>query len=140
MFFSTQTSVPFEDMRQVMQAYPDWKLQFMSGMQVFFIYKVEEGDPDYVDFWHRVVNLPDETNVVEMDDAIERMRENFGVVLTIEGLLKHHMQLNPADQIGLHAFDPRTSKKEFYNIIVTKNSPLGPMLKYGGTKILESGM
>ena len=31
-----------------MQAYLDWKLQLQLGMQVFFVYQVEEGDPDYV--------------------------------------------------------------------------------------------
>ena len=58
-------TVPFESMRDVMRAYPDWKLQMMAGMQVFFIYKVQDGDPDYVKFWDRVLNMPDETTFVE---------------------------------------------------------------------------
>ena len=61
MFFCTEMTIPLESMRQVMHAYPDWKLQLGHGMQVFFVYKVEDGDPDYVAFWDRVENLPDET-------------------------------------------------------------------------------
>ena len=66
MFFSTEVTAPFETIRQVMQAYPDWKLQCQMGMEVFFVYQAEDGDPDYVNFWERVQNAPDET-VFESD-------------------------------------------------------------------------
>ena len=129
MFFSTEMSVPFENMRQVMQAYPDWKLQMAHEMRVFFVYKVEEGDPDYVKFWDRVENLPEETVFAEMDEGIRRMRENFGVILFEEGRLKKYMKKQREAQTGLHVFDK--GAKEFYNSIVTNNSPLGPVLKHG---------
>ena len=138
MFFSTEITVPFETMRQVMRAYPDWKLQMMHGMQVFFIYKVQDGDPDYVGFWDRVENLPDETVFTEFDEGIRRMRENFGIVLFEEGRVKSYMKANPAAEQGLKVFDKRG--KEFYNIIVTDNSPLGPVFKYGAGKVLETGI
>ena len=137
MFFSTETSVPFENMRQVMQAYPDWKLQLQMGMQVFFVYKVEEGDPDYVKFWDRVENKPEETVFTKWDEGIRRMREDFGVILFVEGRLKSYLRQNTEAQTGLHVFDKRG--KEFYNIIVTNNSPLGPVMKYGAQLLLEKG-
>ena len=137
MFFSTEMSVPFENMRQVMQAYPDWKLQMAHEMRVFFVYKVEEGDPDYVKFWDRVENLPGETVFAEMDEGIRRMRENFGVILFEEGRLKNYVRHHPEAQTGIHVFDKKA--KEFYNIIVTNNSPLGPVLKHGAGLVLEKG-
>ena len=137
MFFSTEITVPFENMRQVMQAYPDWKLQMMHGMQVFFIYHVQDGDPDYVGFWDRVENLPDETTFSTFDEGVRRMQEEFGVILFEEGRLKGYMKENPAAQQGLKVFDKRS--REFYNMIVTNNSPLGPMLKHGAGTILEKG-
>ena len=120
-----------------MQAYPDWKLQLQLGMQVFFIYQVEEGDPDYVKFWDRVENLPDETVFQKWDEGIRRMREDFGVILFEEGRLKGYMKNHPEAQQGLAVFDKRG--KEFYNMIVTNNSPLGPVLKYGAQLVLEKG-
>ena len=124
-------------MRDAMQAYPDWKLQLQLGMQVFFVYQVEEGDPDYVKFWDRVENLPDETVFETWDEGIRRMREDFGVVLFEEGRLKGYMKSHPEAQQGLAVFDKKG--KEFYNMIVTNNSPLGPVLKYGAQLVLEKG-
>ena len=50
MFFSTELSLPFETIVDVMRAYPDYKLITQTNNQIYFIYKVEEGDPDYVAF------------------------------------------------------------------------------------------
>ena len=124
-------------MRDVMRAYPDWKLQMMAGMQVFFIYKVQDGDPDYLKFWDRVENLPEETTFVEFEEGIRRMHESFGVVLYEEGRVKYYMKNNPADQEGLNVFGKKG--REFYNVIVKDNSPLGPIFRYGAGKVLETG-
>ena len=125
-------------MRDVMRAYPDWKLQMMAGMQVFFIYKVQDGDPDYVKFWDRVLNLPEETTFVEFEEGIRRMHENFGIVLYEEGRVKYYMKQHPKDQEGLNVFGKKG--REFYNVIVKDNSPLGPIFRYGAGKVLETGM
>ena len=82
-------------------------------MQVFFIYQVEEGDPDYVGFWDRVENLPEETVFEKWDEGIRRMREDFGVILFEEGRLKGYMKENPEAQQGLAVFDK--SKNIFVN-------------------------
>lgn len=39
MFFTTELRIPFNSVEEVMEAYPDWKLKFMSGNDVFFQYK-----------------------------------------------------------------------------------------------------
>ena len=65
------------------------------------------------------------------------MREDFGVVLFEEGRLKGYMKSHPEAQQGLAVFDKKG--KEFYNMIVTNNSPLGPVLKYGAQLVLEKG-
>jgi len=140
MFFSTEITAPFETMRQVMRAYPDWKLQLQPGMQVHFIYQAEDGDPDYAKFWDRVNRLPEETfyALQEQTDGLQRMRDDFLVVLCEEASLRGFMNTNPAALEGLEVFDK--TKKEYFNIIVTNNSPLGPVLKHGAGLLLEKGM
>lgn len=138
MFFSTEIGVPFETMKEAMQAYPEWKMQLQRGMEVFFVYKVQEKDPDYLAFWDRVENMPEETVFQEWDEGIRRMREDYAVILFEEGRLKGYMMDHPEALEGLGVFDKQ--KKEFYNLIVTQNSPLGPVLKYGAVHIYEKGL
>ena len=134
MFFSTEVSIPFETLRQVIQAYPDWKLQIPPGLEVFFIYQAQDGDRDYVQFWERLQNLPEETY---FDFDIQRMRKERVVVFAPDVPTRAYMNANPAAREGLHVFDKR--KPELCNLIVTDNSPLGPVLKYGARLIIEKG-
>ena len=46
MFFATELQIPFNSVEEVMKAYPDWKLKFMSGNDVFFQYKAIQVSSD----------------------------------------------------------------------------------------------
>ena len=61
MFFSTEVSVTFDSIRDVMRAYDDWKLMMQDVNDVYFVYYVQDEDPDYVAFWDRKLNKPEET-------------------------------------------------------------------------------
>ncbi len=39
MFFTSEISIPFNSIEDVMRAYPDWKLKMMTGNDVHFQYK-----------------------------------------------------------------------------------------------------
>ena len=88
MFFSTELSLPFETITDVMRAYPDYKLITQTNNQVYFIYKVQDGDPDYVAFWERFQNYPDETIFKKTQDALLRMETERVVPLFQGGSLK----------------------------------------------------
>ena len=84
------------------------------------------------------MNLPDETTFVEFEEGIRRMHDSFGIVLYEEGRVKYYMKQNPHDQEGLNVFGKKG--REFYNVIVKDNSPLGPVFRYGAGKVLETGI
>ena len=88
MFFSTELSLPFETIVDVMRAYPDYKLITQTNNQIYFIYKVEEGDPDYVAFWDRFLNNPEETIFKKTQEALQRMETERVVPIFQGGSLK----------------------------------------------------
>ena len=142
MFFSTEVINSFETMRQVIQAYPDWNLHVLSGSEAFVIYRAIDGDPDYMAFWERMKNLPDET-VLKIDggepkETHQKIRNERAVLLVPEeGLLRWSMNTNPTDKEGLRLFDK--GRNRFKNLVVTNNSPLGPILRYGAGLASEKG-
>ena len=96
MFFSTELSLPFETIVDVMRAYPDYKLITQTNNQVYFIYKVDDGDPDYVEFWDRFINKPEETIFKKTQDALQRMETERVVPIFQGGSLKGVIILNIA--------------------------------------------
>ena len=88
MFFSTELSLPFETIVDVMRAYPDYKLITQTNNAVYFIYKVEEGDPDYVAFWDRYNNKKEETIFKKTTEALQRMETERVVPIFQGGSLK----------------------------------------------------
>ena len=43
MFFTSEQTIPFNSIEDVMRAYPDWKLKMMTGNDVHFQYKALQG-------------------------------------------------------------------------------------------------
>lgn len=58
MFFTSEVSIPFNTIYDVMKAYPEWKLKMMNGDDVYFQYKALEGDVLYKEFYDRVKTNP----------------------------------------------------------------------------------
>lgn len=138
MYFTTEATVPFETTREVIQAYPDWKLQILQGDEVYFLHQAEDGDPDYTAFWDRVNNLPEETVFPNRTEGIRRAKEEFGVISIGESQLIGHLGRNPNERHGLKVFG--RGRKEFWNTIVSNNSPFGPRLRYGTLHVVEQGI
>ncbi len=43
-----------QDIKEVMRSYPNWKLNFLDGNDIFYSQYAEAGDPDYKQFYERV--------------------------------------------------------------------------------------
>ena len=138
MFFSTEVSISFNTIRDVIRAYDDWKLMMMSGNEVHFIYYVQDGDPDFVEFWDRKLNKPEETMYDSPEQGIEIMQTDRVVLHIQESSLKGHLVGDPSAGFGMKLFG--ASKPEYFNFMLNNNSPIGPMLRLGLQQMAESGV
>ena len=138
MFFSTEVTTGFDSIREVMRAYPKWKLNMRSGNELLFLKKAEEGDEDYVNFWNRVQNNPEETVFNSIEEAVQKIERDQVVVHLADKALRQYFKANPTKT------KPKTfaskGDKQVENMIVTENSPLGPVLTFGCRVLLERGI
>ena len=137
MFFTSELTIPFNSIEDVMKVYPDWKLKMMVGNDVHFQYKAIQGDKLYAEFWDRVINLPDETVFNTLQEGLDILLEERAVIHTMTGMLKGYFQANPFRQQSLKVF--AYGRAEYYAIIVPTNSPLKPILQMGSSALVEAG-
>ena len=138
MFFSTEVSVTFDSIRDVMRAYDDWKLMMQDVNDVYFVYFVQDGDPDYTKFWERKLNKPEETVFKSAAEGVARMRQERVVLHLQEGTLKGYLKEHPELSDNVKVFAP--SSPEYFNIIVNNNSPLGPVFQQASLLLVEQGV
>lgn len=138
MFFSTEVSVTFDSIRDVMRAYDDWRLMMQDVNDVYFVYYVQDEDPDYVAFWDRKVTKPEETVFKSAEEGVARMRQERVVLHLQEGTLKGYLLENPELADNIKVFAP--SRPEYFNIIVNNNSPLGPVFQQASLLLVEQGV
>ena len=138
MFFSTEVSISFNSIRDVIRAYDNWKLMMMEGNEVHFVYYVQDGDPDYTEFWDRKLNKPEETVFSAPKQGISRMQNDRVVLHLQESTLKGHLLEHPEAGYNIKVFGG--SKPEYFNIMLNNNSPLGPMLRFGCLRLSEFGV
>ena len=59
MFFATDITLPFDNIREVIQASPEWELLLRKGMESTYTTYIEQQDTDYTAFMDReVFNCP----------------------------------------------------------------------------------
>ena len=138
MFFSTEVSINFDSIRDVMRAYDDWKLMMQDVNDVYFVYFVQDGDPDYTAFWDRKLNKPEETVFKSAEEGVARMKQERVVLHLQEGTLKGYLKENPDLADNIKVFAP--SSPEYFNIIVNNNSPLGPVFQQASLLLVEQGV
>ena len=139
MFFSTESSFSFTSMSEVIQAYPKWKFKIRSGNEAIFKQKAEQEKTDFITFWNRVQNYPEDTVYDSIDVAIKEIQSQPTVIHLSENLLRQYFLRNPKSSRPKTVY-PEEQKGEMENMIVTRNSPLGPMLKYGCRILREKGI
>ncbi|TRY67601.1 hypothetical protein TCAL_05368 [Tigriopus californicus] len=137
MFFTSEITIPFRTIRDVMQAYPDYKLLMMDGNDVHFQYKALQGDPDYATFWNRVVNQRAETVVGSLEEGLQKIQSERAVLHVFAGMLRGYFQDNPFHQQNLKIFAQQ--KPQFQSIIFPSNSPLRAVFQSGSLILRENG-
>ena len=130
MFFTTELDVPFSSIKEVMKAYPDWRLLMRSGFEAYYINHVEAGDEDYVKFWKRVKTQPEKNTFSGIEDAISKHSRSPVVIHDLQGAIDTYSNSGKGDAMNHIAIFDR-GRTEWYGLIVTENSPLGPVLQYG---------
>ena len=73
MFFSSEITLPFETIGDVMGTYPTWNLMVDGGSDAIYRAKAVDGDRDYIDFVRRMDSAPDLT----LFSTIGMMHSNF---------------------------------------------------------------
>jgi len=135
MFFTTKMGIPFNSIREVMRAYPDWRLLMRSGYEAYYTQYVESGDVDYIKFWDRVQEKPDENTFSSVGEAINKYNTEPVIIHDVEGAISTY------DGDATEYLDVfEKGRTEWYGLIVTENSPLGPMLAHGAKKLHETGV
>ena len=137
MFFTSEITIPFNSIEDVMREYPDWKLKMMNGNDVHFQYKALQGDTLYSEFWDRVTNLPEETVFHTLEEGLDLLKNERAVIHTFVGMLKGYFQANPFrnQRVKVFAF----GRAEYYSVIVPSNSPLKPFLQRASNILTEAG-
>ena len=90
MFFSTEVTTTFESITEVIRAYPKWKLKIRGGNERGFFEKAEEGDEDFIKFWDRVQNNPNDTVFYSIDKAVKNIEEKQIVIHLVLFILVMH--------------------------------------------------
>ena len=138
MFFTTEITVPFETRMQALLAYPEWRTMIRKGNDRNFKELAEEGIPVYIDFWNRLQETPEETYYGSIKNGIDLIR-NEQVIIHISGkALRQYFKSNP------YGVRPKTFPSEgenlAENLVITNNSPLGPILTLGCVALRETGI
>ena len=70
MFFTSELTLPFNSIEDVMRSYPDWNLKFLHGNEPHFIIKAKAGDPLYSEFWKRVTISREEQTFQNLEEGL----------------------------------------------------------------------
>ena len=138
MFFASSPVIPFKTISDVIRGYPGWQLIMLSGNDVYYVYKVQEGDPDYKAFWERVKNKPEDTVVNSIDEGMNKVLNGFNVVHATEGVIKGWMTNNAEKGKKIKLFG--RGRPSFYTLITTNNSPLSRIFGSATSKLIEYGV
>ena len=140
MFFTTPLQLPFypHTIEEVMREYPTWKLIMRYGNDVYYVNKVQEGDPDYVGFWNRVKNEPEEAVFKSVNEGMEKVLNGFYVAQMQEGSIKGWIRENPIRGEKVLIFG--RGRASYYTLITTNNSPLAPVFRSSTRAMIEKGV
>lgn len=140
MFFTAKQTAPFESRKDVMNAYPEWKLKFRKGFERLFIDNAEKGaDPTYTQFWERAQIDLDEFRFSSINEGIRAISEDQIVMHIGYNSLKQYYKKFPNKPVpSIIPSEGEHNTAEF--MIVTDNSPLGPILDQEFKRFGEIGI
>ena len=106
MFFTSETTLPFETEREVIRAYPDWNLMLLDGNEFPFVSKAMAGDQDYQDFVDRMRDVENEyvdgdVKFSSIKEGLDKLLEGPNVIQVTDGMLNGYFHSNPFHQQNL---------------------------------------
>jgi hypothetical protein len=113
MFFKSPSDNNFEDIKDVIPAYPEWKLVFLSGEESAFADKATY-DSDYANFWARAQSSPQDTTINSLEEGISLIAKEKDVMYVDKPMLKAYLAANPTNILSLESF---VSSKNIQNIL-----------------------
>ena len=138
MFFTSELTLPFNSIEDVLRSYPDWNLKFKDGDDRSFIVKAKSGDPLYAEFWERVTSNREEYTFQNLEEGLDMIKKDRAVIYIGEGQLTSYFEKNPFHQQKLKVF--AKSQPQPAGIVVELNSPLTPILRAASTTLAEAGI
>ena len=139
MFFSIKADIPFESTKDVIKSYPKWKLMIESGSEVRYTPYVEAGDPDFLELFSRIQHKPEETLFSDIEEVITRHGTDAVVISTQQNVIGMHRKYGkPEHHNKLEIF--LRNQFQPHALVVTKNSPFGPVLNYAARIMRERGV
>ena len=138
MFFSSELTLPFNSIGDVMKSYPDWNLKFVDGNDIHFIVTAKSGDTLYSDFWKRVTNMREEHVFQNVEEGLSMIKKERAASHIGEGSLMSYFNTNPFHQQKLKVF--AKSQPQPQGLIVQLNSPLKPILQAASNALTEAGI
>ena len=140
MFFANDITLPFENIRDVIRAYPEWELLVFKGAEPTYTTHVEQGDADYKALMDRVDSDPKNLIYHTMEEGIMRLRNGRTVIHVSPEGLNSFISKNPQVPANQRLFIFGREKKSFkLGIIFTLNSPLRPLFDRAITRLKEGG-
>ena len=138
MFFTSEITIPFNDIRDVIRSYPDWKLQILTGSDALYQPKALAGDPEYMAFWERVESDPEQSIYPNIEEGLKRLLEDQVVIDVSSAMFRGYFMEHPFHQQELKIFGKQPPI--FNALAVTKNSPISPVFKAGMRYLRENGI
>lgn len=114
----------------------EWKLVYLHGVDKLLEYPASQGDPDFVFYWNMAQAEPEVFSVSNTGKGIKMMQEDRVVTLNTDLILNHFLINNPPTE-RIETFQAGLPLNEY--MIITWNSPLGPILKRQMEKLREDG-
>jgi len=138
MFFATDETFPFHDIRDVIRAYPDYHLIIQDGNQNPFTILADNGDEDFQALKLRWEESPEEVIYESVSEGLQRLQASDNVIMLANpGVLRGHYRIHPYKEKNLMQFG-RTSTT-FVGMLLPKNSPMTNVLKLGVSRMRETG-
>ena len=136
-FFATTDRLPFETEKEVLQAYPNWRLKFEPYLVGEINHKASQGDPVYVLAMKKYEENPSEWTYDSLAEGLEFVMSGQHVIKSGEGKLLNYIKSNGMHR-KIYVFGQTRSEPEC--LIFHLNSPLVPMFRQGASFFKENGI
>ena len=140
MFFANDITLPFENIRDVIRAYPKWELLVFKGAEPTYTTYVEQGDVDYKALMDRIGSDPENLIYDTMEEGIMRLRNGHTVIHVSPEGFNSFISKNPQVPANQRLFIFGQEKlSEPLGLMFTLNSPLRPLFDRAITRLREGG-